>query len=711
MKAVPVAALKRIEVLRASIHAHNHRYYVLDEPSITDAEYDALLRELQTLERQYPATVTADSPTQRVGASPGKAFSAVAHAVPMLSLANAFDEQAVVDFDRRLHERLGVADALSYMCEPKFDGLAVSLRYEQGRLVQAATRGDGAIGEDVTANVRTIKSVPLRLRAEAQPPPVLEVRGEVLMPVAGFEQLNIEAAEKGAKTFVNPRNAAAGSLRQLDPSVTARRPLVFYAYAVGKGHEALRVETQYALLVRVAELGLSVTRERKRVTGVAGCLAYFRRMSKARAELPFQIDGVVYKLDSYALQQVAGFVARAPRWAIAHKFPAEEVTTELRAVEWQVGRTGALTPVARLDPVFVGGVTVSNATLHNPEELARKDVRVGDTVVVRRAGDVIPEIVRVVLERRPAHTVAIQVPNQCPICGSDVERRDLRPVRRNDIEREAAVPYCSGGLSCPAQRKESLRHFASRKAMDIEGLGEKTIAEFVDDDLLTDVADIYRLHEHRDALIERPGFGEKSITELLDSIQCSKTTRLVRFLYALGIPGVGEVTAKNLAVALGSLPAIERAALDFEARCRGLREQGVPEHLFGARLKESTLLQVEGIGQGVAACIAHFFAQPRNQAVIVQLLEAGIHWPEVASRADGVLKGKTFVLTGTLHAFTRDEARERIEALGGHVSGSVSKKTDYVVAGENPGSKLNRAEQLNVAVLDEAGFIKIIKNK
>jgi len=707
---VPPDAQKRIDALRTSIRNHNYRYYVLDDPTVSDAEYDALLRDLEGLEQKYPAAVTPDSPTQRVGATPGTAFSEVVHAIPMLSLANAFSEQEVEDFDRRLHERLGVAGELTYMCEPKFDGLAVSLRYERGRLVQAATRGDGVTGEDVSANVRTVKSIPLRLRDDARPPEVLEVRGEVLMPIAGFERMNREAGKKGEKTFVNPRNAAAGSLRQLDPSVTARRPLSFYAYGVGEGHEALAAGTQYALLERLAELGLPVTHDRARASGVAGCLEYYRRMGEARAGLTFQIDGVVYKLDSYARQQEAGFVARAPRWALAHKFPAEESTTVLRAVEWQVGRTGALTPVARLEPVFVGGVTVSNATLHNPEEITRKDVRVGDTVVVRRAGDVIPEIVRIVPEMRPKNAKPVQVPRQCPVCGSDVERRDLRPVRKGGDEREAAALYCSGGLSCAAQRKESLRHFASRRAMDIEGLGEKTIAEFVDEGLLEDVSDIYGLHGHREALQQREGFGEKSVSELLAAIERSKDTTLPRFLYALGIPEVGEVTARAVAGSLRTLDGIRAAALDYEKACNELRGQGVSEHLYGARLKESALLRVEGVGAGVAACIAHFFAQPRNRAVIERLLKAGIHWPEAESAAEGPLTGKTFVLTGALDSMTRDEAKDAIERLGGRVTGSVSGKTDYVVAGADPGSKLTRAGKLGVAVLEESAFIKLIKN-
>jgi DNA ligase (NAD+) len=631
--------------------------------------------------------------------------------VPMLSLANAFDRQEVVDFDRRLRERIGVDGDLDYMCEPKFDGLAVSLRYESGHLVQAATRGDGTAGEDVTANVRTIKAIPLSLRKKPHPPELLEVRGEVLMPVAGFEELNRQAEEKGEKVFVNPRNAAAGSLRQLDPAVTAARPLSFFAYGVGEGQDNVGVETQSALLDRLAEWGFPVARQRALAKGVTGCLDYYEHMGEARGTLPFQIDGVVYKANHYRQQQQAGFVARAPRWAIAHKFPAEEATTVLKAVEWQVGRTGALTPVARLEPVFVGGVTVSNATLHNPDEIARKDIRVGDTVVVRRAGDVIPEVVRVVTEKRHRNARAIEVPETCPVCGSDIERRDLRPARKDAPGEMAAVPYCSGGLSCPAQRKESLRHFASRKAMDIEGLGDKTVGEFVDDGLLTDVADIYRLHEYREDLEQREGFGEKSVGELLAAIERSKETTLARFLYALGIPEVGEVTAKAVAASLRTLDAIGEAALEYERDCAKLRGQGISEHLFGARLKDSALLRIEGVGAGVAACIAHFFAQPRNREVIERLVKAGIHWPEASEVAEGPLTGKTFVLTGTLEAMTRDDAKAAIEQLGGRVTGSVSGKTDYVVAGADPGSKLARAEKLGVTVLDEQEFKKIIDDK
>ncbi len=705
-----MAVHKRIDKLRNAINEHNYRYYVLDAPTISDAEFDVLLRELQDLEQQYPESITPDSPTQRVGATPSTAFAEVVHAVPMLSLSNAFDRQEVLDFDRRLRERVDAEGDIEYMCEPKFDGLAVSLRYESGHLVQAATRGDGTTGEDVTGNVRTIKAIPLSLRKNPHPPELLEVRGEVLMPIAGFEALNRQAEKKGEKVFVNPRNAAAGSLRQLDPAITAARPLTFFAYGIGEGQDGVGAETQSALLDRLAEWGFPVARQRALVKGVVGCLEYYARMGEARGTLPFQIDGVVYKANHYSQQEQAGFVARAPRWALAHKFPAEEATTVLQAVEWQVGRTGALTPVARLKPVFVGGVTVSNATLHNPDEIARKDIRVGDTVVVRRAGDVIPEVVRVVAEKRHRNARAIEVPDKCPVCGSDVERRDLRPARKDSPGDMAAVPYCSGGLSCPAQRKESLRHFASRKAMDIEGLGDKTVSEFVDDGLLTDVADIYRLHEHQKDLEQREGFGEKSVSELLAAIKRSKKTTLARFLYALGIPEVGEVTAKAVAAALRTLDGIRKAALDYEHECEKLRRQGVSEHLFGARLKDTELLHVEGVGAGVAACIAHFFAQPRNREVVERLLKAGIHWPEAETAAEGPLTGKTFVLTGTLGAMTRDEAKEAIEQLGGRVTGSVSGKTSYVVAGADPGSKLAKAEKLGVTVLSEEEFNKLINN-
>lgn len=700
----------RIEKLREAVRHNNYLYYVKDAPEISDEEYDALLRELQELERAHPDLVTPDSPTQRVGAPPSAAFAEVRHRLPMLSLENAFSEEEVRDFDRRVCEGLGRKGPIEYMAEPKFDGLAISIRYQDGVLVQAATRGDGTSGEEVTTNVRTVEAVPLRLRRQGKPPAVLEVRGEVYMPVAGFARLNRAAEKRGEKTFVNPRNAAAGSLRQLDPKVTAARPLSFYAYAVGEGVETLAAERQSEVLERLEALGVPVTHERRVVQGLAGCLKYFRRLAAARDKLPFQIDGVVYKVNRLALQDELGFVARAPRWAVAHKFPAEEATTRLRDVEWNVGRTGALTPVAKLEPVFVGGVTVSNATLHNPDEIARKDIRIGDTVVVRRAGDVIPEVVRVVLEKRPQSAKTPRVPKRCPVCGSEVERRMMRQARKDEAPREEVVPYCSAGLSCPAQRKESIRHFASRRAMDIEGLGDKTIDEFVDDGLLKDVADIYLLHEHREALEGRAGFGEKSIGELLAAIEKSKRTTLARFLYALGIPEVGEVTARNLAQSFGALEALRAAAHDYLGRIEELHRGEVPERRLGERLKDEPLRGAEGVGHSVAESIGHFLEQRRNREVIARLRKLGVSWPQAEGCGKGPLGGKTFVLTGALDAFARDEAAERIVRLGGRVTGSVSKKTDYVVVGADPGSKLEKARKLGVATLDEDAFLRLLKH-
>ncbi len=700
----------RVESLREAIRRHNYLYYVEDTPEISDEEYDALLRELQKLEQSHPDLVTPDSPSQRVGAPPSDAFSEVRHRVPMLSLSNAFSEDEVRDFDRRVRELLGRKSVVEYMAEPKFDGLAISIRYEQGSLAQAATRGDGTTGEDVTANVRTVNAVPLRLRREGKPPAVLEVRGEVYMPISGFERMNRDAGKRGEKTFVNPRNAAAGSLRQLDPKVTATRPLSFFGYAVGEGLETLGVDRQSGVLDCLEKLGVPVTRERRLVKGVDGCLEYFQHLAKARASLPFQIDGVVYKVNRLALQEELGFVARAPRWAVAHKFPAEEATTELRDVEWNVGRTGALTPVAKLEPVFVGGVTVSNATLHNPDEIVRKDIRIGDTVVVRRAGDVIPEVVRVVAEKRPRRARLPSVPKHCPVCGSDVERHPLGQARKGQTPREEVVPYCSGGLSCPAQRKESLRHFAARRSMDIEGLGDRTIDEFVDDGLLEDAADIYHLHEKRESLEEREGFGKKSVAELLKAIDTSKATTLARFLYALGIPEVGEVTAKNLAGSFETLDALRRASSHYLKAIERLRSEQTPEHRLGDRLKDDPLRSVEGVGHSVAESIAHFFDQSRNLKVIERLLAAGVYWPEAKARRSGPLSGKTFVLTGALDAFTRDEAAAQIEGLGGKVTSSVSKKTHYVVVGADPGSKLDKARKLGVKILDESAFLRLLKS-
>lgn len=703
---------KRVGKLREAIRRHNYLYYVKNAPEISDEEYDALLRQLEELEAKSPELITADSPTQRVGAAPSDGFAEVRHRVPMLSLQDAFGEAEVRDFDRRVRERLGTTAPVEYMAELKFDGLAVSIRYQNGVLVQGATRGDGRTGEDVTANVRTITAIPLRLRAAGKPPPAFEVRGEVYMPVEGFKQLNREAQAKGERTFVNPRNAAAGSLRQLDPRITARRPLSFYAYGVGEGLEDLALGRQSEILDRIERLGVPVNHERRVVRGVEGCLGYFRRLARRRDELPFQIDGVVYKLNSLALQERLGFVARAPRWAVAQKFPAEEATTELRDVEWNVGRSGALTPVAKLEPVFVGGVTVSNATLHNPDEIERKGIRIGDTVVVRRAGDVIPEIVRVVEGRRPQGARKIKVPNKCPICGSDVERRLLREASGDDPARERAVPYCSGGLSCAAQRKESLRHFASRRAMDIEGLGDKRVDEFVEAGLLKDAGDIYRLEAHRKALEEREGFGEKSVSELLGAIERSKDTTFARFLFALGIPEVGEVTARDLARHFRTLEALMTAAEEYLQARESLAPDVVARPArMAAALEREQLRRVEGVGDRVAGAIAYFFAQRRNQDVIGRLLNGGVHWAEERKAVRSPLSGKTFVLTGTLDSLTREEAGDRIERLGGRVTGSVSKKTDFVVAGAQPGSKLDRARRLGVEIIGEVAFLRLLAQK
>lgn len=667
---------RRIEELREAIRHHNYRYYVLDDPSITDAEYDRLMQELLRLEAQHPELVTPDSPTQRVGAAPSSQFGQVKHAVPMLSLSNAFSEQDVRDFDRRARERLDTAQPIEYTCEPKLDGLAVSLRYENGVFVQAATRGDGTTGEDVTANVRTIQSVPLRLAGEGWPR-LLEVRGEVFMSHAGFARMNREAAERGEKTFVNPRNAAAGSLRQLDPAVSASRPLEIFFYGTG-AHEGGRLPDRHGELLRqLREWGLRTNPEIRTVTGVEGCLEYHREMQQKRASLGYDIDGVVYKVDRYDLQRELGFVSRAPRWAVAHKFPAQEESTVLKGVDFQVGRTGALTPVARLEPVFVGGVTVSNATLHNMDEIERLGVKIGDTVIVRRAGDVIPEIVQVVEAKRPEDARDIVLPATCPVCGSDVVRE----------EGEAAA-RCTGGLYCGAQRKESLKHFASRRAMDIEGLGDRLIELFIEKGYLRNAADIYRLHEHAAELQAFEGFGEKSVAKLLKAIDASRHTTLARFLYALGIRDVGEATAQTLARHFGSL----RAIMDAD---------------------EPALQEVPDVGPKVAARIADFFREEHNREVIDRLLAAGIEWEE-GERAEAgpkPLEGQTFVLTGSLESMTRDEAKDRITALGGKVAGSVSKKTSYVVAGADPGSKLARAEELGVPVLDEQALLKLLEGR
>ncbi len=659
--------------LRAEINHHNHQYYVLDDPQIPDAEYDRLMQTLQALEQKAPELITLDSPTQRVGARPLAGFDEVPHTVAMLSLDNAFSEEEMSAFDRRVCERLEV-DEVIYCAEPKLDGLAVSLRYEDGVLVRAATRGDGRVGEDITQNVRTIGSIPLHLMGDDYPR-VLEVRGEVYMAKAGFEALNIRQREKGEKPFVNPRNAAAGSLRQLDPKITATRPLAIFCYGVGAVEGGELPASHSETLQRLRDWGLRISPETQKVNGVAGCLEYYRQIGERRAALPYEIDGVVFKVDAVKQQQALGFVSRAPRWAIAHKFPAQEEMTRLIDIDIQVGRTGALTPVARLEPVFVGGVTVTNATLHNEDEVRRKDVRIGDTVIVRRAGDVIPEVVSVVLAHRPDDAHSFVMPDSCPVCGSEVRR----------VEGEA-VSRCSGGLYCSAQRKEAIKHFASRRAMDIEGLGDKLVDQLVDKQWVQSVADLYdreRLSHQRLAGMER--MGDKSADNLIAAIDKSKQTTLARFLFALGIREVGEATAQALANYFGSLPAIIKA------------------------YKEA-LLQVPDVGPVVADNLCNFFHERHNRDVILSLQAHGVQWPDVEAAIDRPqpLVGKTFVLTGTMETMTRDEAKTQLQALGAKVSGSVSKKTAYVVVGADPGSKRDKAEKLGVTLLDETAFKSLL---
>jgi DNA ligase (NAD+) len=666
---------RRAEKLRGEIDFHNYRYYVLDDPVIPDVEYDRLLRELQEVEAAHPELVTPESPTQRIGAAPLAEFGEVRHAVPMLSLNNAFSPEEVRAFDRRVREGLGLA-RVEYAVEPKFDGLATTLRYERGRFAQGATRGDGYVGEDVTVNLRTVKAIPLHI--EGSSPRVLEVRGEVLMLKKDFEALNSMQAKRGEKTFVNPRNAAAGSLRQLDSRITARRHLTFFAYGLGELAGGPAFATQAEILDQLARWRFPVAPERAVVTGVDGLLGFYERIGKLRGGLPYDIDGVVYKVNGLSAQERLGYVARAPRFAVAHKFPAEEALTTIEAIEVQVGRTGALTPVARLKPVFVGGVTVSNATLHNQDEIERKDVRVGDTVYVRRAGDVIPEVVRVLAERRPvpaprAFNILENYP-ACPVCGSKVERLEGESVTR-----------CTGGLYCPAQRKQALLHFAGRRAMDIEGLGEKLVDQLVDNGLVGTPDELYRLDLPTLAGLER--MAEKSAGNLLGAISKSKTTSLARFIFSLGIRNVGEATAKDLASHFGGLVA-----------------------LMGAN--EEELLRVPDVGPVVAQSIAGFFAEPHNREVIERLRKAGVKWPKGVGRtAAGALAGKTLVLTGTLPNLTRDQAKERIESAGGKVAGSVSKKTDYVVAGTDPGSKFTAAQELGITILDEAGLLALLKQE
>jgi DNA ligase (NAD+) len=661
----------RYKWLRAELNRHNHAYYVLDNPTIPDAEYDKLFRELQSIEEAHPELITPDSPTQRVGGAPLAQFAQVRHSLPMLSINNGFADADIVAFDRRTREALGIDTEVEYATELKFDGLAINLRYENGLLVQAATRGDGMTGENVTVNIRTVRAIPLRLHTD-HPPQVIDVRGEILMYKSDFAKLNARQRESGQKEFANPRNAAAGSLRQLDPRITAQRSLRFFAYGIGVLEGAQMPASHAGLLDWYTELGIPVCNERAIVRGAQGLLGFFGNIAEKRKQLPYEIDGVVYKVNRLADQKKLGFVSRAPRFALAHKFPAEEAMTVVQDIGVQVGRTGAITPVARLAPVSVGGVIVTNATLHNEDEVRRKGIRIGDTVIVRRAGDVIPEVVAFVPERRPADAKQFTMPTLCPVCGSPIIRLE-----------EEAVARCSGGwVKCAAQRKGGLLHFVSRRAMDIEGLGDQLIEQLVDKHLITTAADLYKLGFGSLAELDR--MAEKSAQNVLKALEKSKSTTLARFIYALGIRHVGESTAKELARHFGNLDALLHAT-------------------------EEQLLEVADVGPVVARSIRMFLADPLNLELIEQLRAAGIVWSEnTPERARNALAGKTFVLTGTLPTLTRDAAAAMIEAEGGKVSGSVSKKTGYVLAGEDAGIKLAKAQELGVPIIDEAGLFQLL---
>ena len=677
-KDAPPAAAARVGSLRRALEEHNRRYYELDSPSISDAEYDALFRELQGLEAEYPSLATPESPTQRVGGARRTDFAPVRHVVPMLSIRTETDTTAgaAAKFDARVRRDLGApADAppIEYMAEHKFDGLAISIRYEAGRLAVAATRGDGEVGEDVTRNIQTIRAIPHRLRG-ARVPAVLEVRGEVYMTRRDFDELNARQQGAGLKPFINPRNTAAGAVRQIEPAMTARRPLQFFAYGVGETRGWTRPPTQSGLLDALEAFGIPINADRRVARGAKELVAFYEAVAARRAGLPFEIDGVVYKVNSLALQDKLGFVTREPRWAVAHKFPAEEMATVVLGIDVQVGRTGAITPVARLKPVFVGGVTVTNATLHNEDEVRRKDVKIGDTVIIRRAGDVIPEIVRVELDKRPAGAKSFAMPARCPQCGSAIVRLP-----------DEAVARCTGGLFCPAQRKQALLHFASRRALDIEGLGERLVDQLVDSGAVRTPADIYKLTAPSLAELER--MADKSAANLISAIESSKTTTLARFIFSVGIRHVGEATAKDLARHFGSLDALLAA-------------------------DEAQLLEVHDVGPVLAESIAQFFAERHNRDVIAALRKAGVHWPETAPQraAAGRLTGITFVLTGTLPTLAREDAKALIEGQGGKVAGSVSRKTHYVVAGTDAGSKLDKAQELGIPVLDEPGLLAFIKS-
>lgn len=777
------AVQRRLRELRESLDGHNYRYYVLDDPAVPDAEYDRLMQELLRLEAEHPELVTADSPSQRVGGSALDTFKPVRHEVPMLSLGNAFAETELEDFDRRVRAALTAAGAgagegwqIDYCCEPKLDGLAISLLYRDGQLVRGATRGDGSTGEDVSANVRTVRNIPLRLRGDGWPP-LLEVRGEIYMTRTGFAAMNARAAAAGEKVFANPRNAAAGSLRQLDHRITAVRPLEFCAYGVGQGADAM-ADTQIGMLEDFKRWGLPISRRLRRAAGLQECLDYYRDTGAVRDALPYDIDGVVFKVDSIEWQRQLGFRAREPRWAIAYKFPASEEMTELLDVEFQVGRTGAITPVARLRPVKVAGVTVSNATLHNLDEVARLGLMIGDTVVIRRAGDVIPQVVQVVSERRPPDARPVPVPASCPVCGSAVERTQLvKRAKGRESHSEGAIYRCVGRLACRAQLTQAIIHFVSRRAMDIEGLGDKSIEQLVDKGLIASPADLYTLHFEQ--LVELEGFAELSANNLLAAIAASRRPPLARFIYALGIPDVGQETAKLLARALGSLARLQVAlpevltwlpdvGLEVAAEIhhffadehnrsaiaqlleRGieLQEEGElhPEFAACASLAELIdklgipfiavtgaaklaahfgtlerllaadwldLSQIERLNDKAAKSLRAFFDVPANAAralaIEAQLREFGMHWDSKRKVAAALpLAGKVFVLTGHLEAFSRDEAKARLEALGAKVAGSVSKKTDFVVAGPGAGSKLAAAQELGIAVLEEEGLLKLL---
>ena len=657
------AVSEQIATLKEQINRHNYSYYVLDAPTVPDAEYDRLMRELSELETSFPQLITLDSPTQRVGAKPLSSFEQVRHVVPMLSLDNAFDEDEMLAFDKRAREKLGLTQ-ISYAAETKLDGLAISLLYENGKLVQAATRGDGSNGEEVTLNARTIKSIPLALIGKDFPD-LLEVRGEVFISKLDFAALNKKQKNSDEKTFANPRNTAAGSLRQLDPKLTAQRPLSFYAYGTGQiSSGGINITTHTEMLLNLRKWGLPVSPETKNAEGIQKCLEYYNNISERRSSLPHEIDGVVFKLNNFEEQKALGYVSRAPRWAIAYKFPPEEELTVVENIEIQLGRTGALTPVARLTPVFVGGVTVTNATLHNEEEIARKDVRVGDTVVIRRAGDVIPEVVSVIRDKRPQNSIPFRMPDSCPVCGSKTAKTEGEAVTR-----------CTAGIFCSAQASQAIIHFSSRRAMDIDGLGDKLVEQLFETQLIKNVADLYELELEQ--LVELERMGDKSAANLLTALDKSKNTSLDKFLYALGIREVGEATARAIALHFGNLDKIKAATSD-------------------------ELEEITDVGPVVAKNISAFFNEEQNNRIIERLISSGVNWADIEVNTEDLqLKGKTFVLTGTLRSLNRDEAKQMLQQLGAKVSSSVSRKTDYVVAGEDAGSKLRKAEELGIEIVDE----------